>query len=36
MKMNTFVFSPKSGKVAEIRTSVGAVVQEGESLVRIA
>jgi biotin carboxyl carrier protein len=36
MKMNTFVFAPKSGKVAEIQTAVGSAVEEGQSLVRIA
>lgn len=36
MKMNTFVFAPRSGKVAEIKTVVGAAVEEGQSLVRIA
>ena len=35
MKMNTFVFAPKSGKVAEIKTAVGSVVEEGQSLARI-
>jgi biotin carboxyl carrier protein len=35
MKMNTFVFAPRAGKVAEIKTSVGAAVEEGQSLVRI-
>lgn len=36
MKMNTFVFAPKNGKVAEIKTAVSAVVEEGQVLVRIA
>lgn len=36
MKMNTFVFAPKNGKVAEIKTAVGSAVEEGQSLVRIA
>ncbi len=36
MKMNTFVFAPKSGKVAEINTAVGSAVEEGQSLARIA
>ncbi len=36
MKMNTFVFAPKNGKVAEIKTEVGATVEEGQVLVRIA
>jgi glutaconyl-CoA/methylmalonyl-CoA decarboxylase subunit gamma len=36
MKMNTFVFAPKSGKVAEIQTTVGAAVGRRAMLVRIA
>jgi pyruvate carboxylase len=35
MKMNTFVFAPRSGKVAELNVSVGSVVQEGQTLARI-
>jgi biotin carboxyl carrier protein len=35
MKMNTFVFSPKSGKVAEIKTAVGDAVEENQVLMRI-
>lgn len=35
MKMNTFVFAPKSGKVAEIRTAVGDAVEENQILMRI-
>jgi biotin carboxyl carrier protein len=35
MKMNTFVFAPRSGKVAAISVSVGTAVQEGQSLARI-
>jgi biotin carboxyl carrier protein len=35
MKMNTFVFAPKAGKVAEITTTVGAAVEEGQALARI-
>lgn len=35
MKMNTFVFAPKDGKVAEIKTAVGSAVEEGQSLARI-
>ena len=35
MKMNTFVFAPKAGKVAEIKVSVGDAVQEGQVLARI-
>lgn len=36
MKMNTFVFAPRSGKVAEIKTSVGSAVEENQALIRIA
>jgi biotin carboxyl carrier protein len=35
MKMNTFVFAPKSGKVAEIKASVGDAVEEGQALMTI-
>ena len=35
MKMNTFVFAPRSGKVAELKVSVGSVVQEGQTLATI-
>ena len=35
MKMNTFVFAPRAGKVAEVKVAVGAAVEEGQSLVRI-
>jgi glutaconyl-CoA/methylmalonyl-CoA decarboxylase subunit gamma len=35
MKMNTFVFAPRSGKVAELKAAVGDVVQEGQSLASI-
>lgn len=35
MKMNTFVFAPRSGKVIAIKTEVGAVVEEGQALVTI-
>jgi biotin carboxyl carrier protein len=35
MKMNTFVFAHKAGKVAEISTAVGAAVEEGQVLARI-
>ena len=35
MKMNTFVFAQKSGKVAEIKTAVGSAVEEGQPLARI-
>jgi glutaconyl-CoA/methylmalonyl-CoA decarboxylase subunit gamma len=36
MKMNTFVFAPKAGKVAEIKVAVGDAVGEGQTLARIA
>jgi biotin carboxyl carrier protein len=36
MKMNTFVFAPKSGKVAEINVAVGDAVGEGQVLAKIA
>lgn len=35
MKMNTFVFAPKAGKVAEIKTAVGDAVEENQVLMRI-
>jgi biotin carboxyl carrier protein len=35
MKMNTFVFAPKTGKVAEVKTAVGDAVEEGQVLMRI-
>jgi glutaconyl-CoA/methylmalonyl-CoA decarboxylase subunit gamma len=35
MKMNTFVFAPKAGKVVEIKVAVGDAVGEGQSLARI-
>jgi glutaconyl-CoA/methylmalonyl-CoA decarboxylase subunit gamma len=35
MKMNTFVFAPKAGKVLEIKVNVGDVVSEGQILVRL-
>jgi biotin carboxyl carrier protein len=35
MKMNTFVFAPKAGKVAEIKVAVGDAVTEGQVLARI-
>jgi glutaconyl-CoA/methylmalonyl-CoA decarboxylase subunit gamma len=35
MKMNTFVFAPKSGKVTEIRTAVSEAVDENQVLMRI-
>lgn len=36
MKMNTFVFAPKAGKVSEIRVAVGDAVEENQLLARIA
>lgn len=36
MKMNTFVMAPKSGKVTEVKTSVGSAVEEGQALIHIA
>jgi biotin carboxyl carrier protein len=35
MKMNTFVFAPKSGKVSDIKTAVGDAVEEHQVLMRI-
>jgi glutaconyl-CoA/methylmalonyl-CoA decarboxylase subunit gamma len=35
MKMNTFVFAPRGGKVVEIKAAVGTAVEEGQSLVKI-
>ena len=35
MKMNTFVFSPKPGKVAELKVVVGDTVEEGQPLAKI-
>ena len=35
MKMNTFVFSPKAGKVLEVKTAVGDAVEENKILMRI-
>jgi glutaconyl-CoA/methylmalonyl-CoA decarboxylase subunit gamma len=35
MKMNTFVFAPKSGKVAAINVAVGDSVEEHQALARI-
>jgi biotin carboxyl carrier protein len=35
MKMNTFVFAPKSGKVAEVKIAVGDAVEENQVLMRI-
>jgi biotin carboxyl carrier protein len=36
MKMNTFVFAPKSGKISEIKAAVGEAVVENQVLMRIA
>lgn len=35
MKMNTFVFAPKAGKVSDIKTAVGDAVEEHQILMRI-
>jgi biotin carboxyl carrier protein len=35
MKMNTFVFAPKDGKITAMLTEVGAAVDEGQVLVKI-
>ena len=35
MKMNTFIFAPRSGKVIEIKVAVGAAVDEGQTLARM-
>lgn len=35
MKMNTFVFAPRGGKIAEVGVAVGDVVEENQVLVRI-
>jgi biotin carboxyl carrier protein len=35
MKMNTFVFAPKSGSVAEVKVAVGDAVEENQLLARI-
>jgi len=35
MKMNTFVFAPKSGKVTEIKVVVGDSVEEHQALARV-
>ena len=32
MKMNTFVFAPRDGKIKDVKTTVGAAVQEGDVL----
>jgi acetyl-CoA hydrolase len=35
MKMNTFVFAPKNGKIAEVKTAVGATVEEGHPVIQV-
>jgi biotin carboxyl carrier protein len=35
MKMNTFVFAPKSGTVSELKVAVGDAVEENQVLARI-
>jgi biotin carboxyl carrier protein len=35
MKMNTFVFAPKSGSIAEVKVAVGDAVEENQILARI-
>jgi biotin carboxyl carrier protein len=35
MKMNTFVFAPKSGKVVELKVAVGDAVEESQAVARI-
>jgi biotin carboxyl carrier protein len=35
MKMNTFVFAPKSGKITALNAEVGAAVVEGQTLATI-
>jgi len=35
MKMNTFVFAPKSGAIGEIKVAIGDAVEEGQPLVKI-
>ena len=35
MKMNTFVFAPKTGKVTELKVAVGDAVEEGQLLARV-
>ena len=35
MKMNTFVFAPRSGKVREVKVAVGDAVAEGQLLAQI-
>jgi biotin carboxyl carrier protein len=36
MKMNTFILSPKAGKVTAVLVAVGDAVEEGRLLARIA
>ena len=35
MKMNTFVFAPKSGSVSEVKVAVGDAVDENQVLIKI-
>jgi biotin carboxyl carrier protein len=35
MKMNTFVFAPKAGKVADLKVAVGDAVEEHQILMRV-
>jgi len=35
MKMNTFVFSPHAGRIAEIKVAVGDAVNEGQAIARL-
>ena len=36
MKMNTYIFAPKAGKIAEILAAAGDGVEEGSVLIRLA
>jgi len=36
MKMNTYIYAPKDGTVAEVLTNVGDAVAEGQVVIRIA
>jgi 3-methylcrotonyl-CoA carboxylase alpha subunit len=35
MKMDTYVYAPQAGRVAEVLTSAGATVQVGDRLLRV-
>ena len=35
MKMNTFVFAPRTGKVSEILVAIGSAVEEGQVLMKL-